>query len=80
MVDPELIRLQPELNLASLRAVVHFLDRLQLRTPEQLRAPEQIRPPDGMDSEDQSHVVSRLFIRYFGLILRMIEIGRTEVC
>ncbi|KAA1466679.1 hypothetical protein DENSPDRAFT_831556 [Dentipellis sp. KUC8613] len=65
-VDIELARMQSELNLASLRAAVHFLDRLQLRTL------------DGTGGDDSGHVASRLFARYFNVILRTLEIGRGE--
>ncbi|THH13571.1 hypothetical protein EW146_g6666 [Bondarzewia mesenterica] len=66
MGEGDVARFQQELNIASLRAAVHFLDRLQLTAPE------------GSGSDDQAHVVSRLFIRYSNLIMRMLEFGRTE--
>lgn len=64
--DPELARLQHEVNIASLKAAVHFMDRLQLR------------PMDGSGSDESGHVVSRLFIRYSNLILRLLDFARTD--
>lgn len=64
--DTELARLQHEVNIASLKAAVHFMDRLQLR------------PMDGSGSDESGHVVSRLFIRYSNLILRLLDFARTD--
>ncbi|KAI0027127.1 hypothetical protein K488DRAFT_62612 [Vararia minispora EC-137] len=54
--------MQMEVNLASLRAAVHFLDRLELRSL------------DGNSGGDEvGHVASRLFIRYTNSIMRPLD-------
>ncbi|KAI0040644.1 hypothetical protein FA95DRAFT_1647858 [Auriscalpium vulgare] len=63
--DTEESRLQHELNVASLRAAVHFLDRLPLRSL------------DNSSGDEAGHVVNRLFIRYSNLILRVLSFDRT---
>lgn len=58
-------RAQQEINVASLRAATHFLDRLELRSL------------DGNSGGDEAgHVASRLFIRYSNSILRSLEFVR----
>jgi hypothetical protein len=59
------MRVQYDVNIASLRAAVHFLDRLELRSL------------DGNSSGDEAgHVASRLFIRYSNSIMRPLEFIR----
>lgn len=67
MPNDESIRVQRELNLNTLRTAVKLFDRLQLQ------------PADGTISEDTSHVVSRLFIRYTNFLLKVWEYGRSDV-
>ncbi|KAI0065862.1 hypothetical protein BV25DRAFT_1988944 [Artomyces pyxidatus] len=65
--EGEEARLQHDLNETSLRAAVHFLDRLQLRSL------------DNSSGDESGHVVSRLFIRYSNLILRVLSFDRSSL-
>jgi hypothetical protein len=57
-------RLLPELNVASLRAAGHFLEKLELKSL------------DNPAGDEASHVVNRVFIRYSNLITRTLSFGR----
>ncbi|KAF7432844.1 Ras GTPase activating protein ira2 [Pleurotus ostreatus] len=60
--EDELVMLQQELNIASLRTAVKLLDKLQLR------------PLDHAAVDDHVHVVSRLFNRYATTLLRGLDL------
>ena len=62
--DPDTARLLPELNVASLRAAGHFLEKLELKSL------------DNPAGDEASHVVNRVFIRYCNLITRTLSFGR----
>ncbi|KAH9030143.1 hypothetical protein EDB85DRAFT_1456161 [Lactarius pseudohatsudake] len=62
--DPDTARLLPELNVASLRAAGHFLEKLELKSL------------DNPAGDEASHVVNRVFIRYCNLITRTLYFGR----
>ncbi|KAI0306901.1 hypothetical protein B0F90DRAFT_1915023 [Multifurca ochricompacta] len=62
--DPDTARLLPELNVASLRAAGHFLEKLELKSL------------DNPAGDEASHVVNRVFIRYSNLITRTLSFGR----
>jgi hypothetical protein len=62
--DTDTARLLPELNLASLRAAGHFLEKLELKSL------------DNPAGDEASHVVNRVFIRYSNLITRTLSFGR----
>ncbi|KAF8506037.1 hypothetical protein F5888DRAFT_1937943 [Russula emetica] len=63
--DTDIARLLPELNMASLRAAGHFLEKLELKSL------------DNPAGDEASHVVNRVFIRYSNLITRTLSFGRT---
>ncbi len=63
--DAGIARLLPELNMASLRAAGHFLEKLELKSL------------DNPAGDEASHVVNRVFIRYSNLITRTLSFGRT---
>lgn len=62
--DPDTARLLPEMNVASLRAAGHFLEKLELKSL------------DNPAGDEASHVVNRVFIRYCNLITRTLSFGR----
>ncbi|KAI0291754.1 hypothetical protein BC826DRAFT_969907 [Russula brevipes] len=62
--DTDTARLLPELNMASLRAAGHFLEKLELKSL------------DNPAGDEASHVVNRVFIRYSNLITRTLSFGR----
>ncbi|KAH9981838.1 hypothetical protein BJV74DRAFT_778311 [Russula compacta] len=62
--DTDTARLLPELNMASLRAAGHFLEKLELKSL------------DNPAGDEASHVVNRVFIRYSNLIMRTLSFGR----
>ncbi|KAH8096624.1 hypothetical protein BXZ70DRAFT_945419 [Cristinia sonorae] len=62
----EPLRVQRELNIATLRTAVRLFDRLQLK------------PADDTSAEDANHVISRMFIRYSGFLLRIWEYNRQD--
>ncbi len=52
------------MNIASLRAAGHFLEKLELKSL------------DNQAGDEASHVVNRVFIRYSNLITRTLSFGR----
>ncbi|KAG1752509.1 uncharacterized protein EDB91DRAFT_1102988 [Suillus paluster] len=66
--DPEAVQFQYELNTASLRTVVKLLERLKLQPIDN----------NSNDGDDFGHVVSRLFIRYSHVLLRALDICRSD--
>jgi hypothetical protein len=52
------------MNVASLRAAGHFLEKLELKSL------------DNPAGDEASHVVNRVFIRYCNLITRTLSFGR----
>ena len=66
--DSEQLRIQRELNTATLRAAVMLFDRLEL----------QVVGEDGLPAtgEEATHTTARLFIRYSAFLFKMFS--RTE--
>jgi hypothetical protein len=60
-------RVQNELNISCLRSAVKLLDRLQLT------------PLDDHQECHSRHGVSRLFVRYSGILLRGLDIFQLEI-
>ena len=63
--DGEIGRVQNELNMSCLRSAVKLLDRLQLTPLDERQG-------------DARHGVSRLFVRYSGILLRGLDIFQLE--
>ncbi|KAI0265102.1 hypothetical protein BC834DRAFT_880157 [Gloeopeniophorella convolvens] len=62
--NPGMANSLSNLNAASLRAAVHFLEKLELKSL------------DNPAGDEASHVVNRVFIRYSNLITRTLSFGR----
>jgi hypothetical protein len=60
-VDADSARDQSNLNMACLRSAVKLLDNLELKAL------------DGAIGDDSVHVVSRLYIRYSGILLKSLD-------
>ncbi|TFY54349.1 hypothetical protein EVJ58_g8920 [Rhodofomes roseus] len=58
---------QRELNLPAFRAAVKLFDRLELQAP------------DGTTGEEATHVVSRMFVRYTGVLFKAWECSRYDI-
>ncbi len=60
------MKLQKELNTATLRTAVKIFDRLDLQ------------PPDGVATDDAAPAMSRLFIRYTTFMLKVYEYCQSD--
>jgi len=68
-VEADIIQLQYDINMFSLRTVVQLLDRLKLQS---------IDTSVPHDGDDMGHAVSRLFIRYSHVLLRALDVCQSE--
>lgn len=65
--DPAFTVQQRDLNMAAFRATAKLFDRLELQSP------------DGTTGEEAAHVVSRIFVRYTGVLFKAWDLCRYDL-
>lgn len=68
-LNPDIVQVQYDLNMACLKTSVKLLDRLKLQP---------IDTNVAHDGDDLGHAISRLFIRYVQLLLGALELCQSD--